>query len=145
MIIYSIYTYPLNIEKNHQGLLVSKINKNFKKIIHIKIKGKLYRKLFYNRDKFKGIIEIDNKVYDLDLFSNKSKEYMIGDIQIKKNKEILFITILNNFKEVYIFSNKEPTIYVYAPAKNEKDCIAIYKKVLKLRKQKYAKLQNDNF
>ncbi|MBW9159011.1 hypothetical protein [Clostridium tagluense] len=39
MIIYSIYTYPLNIEKNHQGLLVSEINKNLEKTINIKIKG----------------------------------------------------------------------------------------------------------
>ncbi|MCB2313671.1 hypothetical protein LGL55_23080 [Clostridium tagluense] len=132
MIIYSIYTYPLNIEKNHQGLLVSEINKNLEKTINIKIKGKLYRKPFHNRNIFKGIMEIDNKVYELDLFSDKSKKYMIGGIQIKTNKEISSIEIIENFEGVHISSFKESDIDIFAPAENKKDCTEIYNELLKL-------------
>ncbi|MBU3130179.1 hypothetical protein [Clostridium tagluense] len=77
-------------------------------------------------------MEIDNKVYKVELFSDKSKKYMMGDIQIKTNKEESYITVLDNFNRVYISSDKKSDIDIFAPAENKKDCTEIYNELLKL-------------
>lgn len=116
----SIYTTPANIQRNYNGYIYSG-KAGDKRIVNIKLYGKLYKNVIHNH-RFVGTLEVDDAKVDVFLTYDMDNEQFFGGL----NNEFKSIVIgtkrdfSSMFLRTYDTKDKEE-LKILAPASNNEE------------------------